>query len=160
MTLLEVAIITGTSFNERQTSNKSTVDKWLFSLHGVEVKKGDLLVGAYGRGKTLMMAKKDYASQLQSKMIVVHAMRPDKQEYLLPPKITARQETKFGEGMKPEKKVEAVGYLTGFKDGMTMAMLMITDGDLDITVIKQEHNHGKEENQKESHQEKDHQESH
>ena len=90
MTLLEVAIITGTSFNERPTSIRASETKWLFSLHGVEVKDRALLINSYGRGKTLASAKKDYAKQLQSKMIVVNAYGPDRQEYLLPPKITIR----------------------------------------------------------------------
>ncbi len=87
MTLLEIAIITGTSFNETSFPSEH---KWLFSLYGVEVKDGHLLVGTCGRGKTLAAAKKDYAKQLQSKMIVVNAHKPDRQELLLPPKITTR----------------------------------------------------------------------
>ena len=90
MTLLEIAIVTGTSFNERPTSIQSFDSKWLFSLHGVEVKAGALLIGACGRGKPLPMAKKDYAEQLQGKMIVVHAMADDRREYKMPPKITSR----------------------------------------------------------------------
>ncbi len=86
MTLLEVAIVTGTSFDE----NQITKDRWLFSLHGVEVKDRNMLILARGRGKTLAKAKKDYASQLQSKMIVVHDLKPDRQEYLLPPRITMK----------------------------------------------------------------------
>ena len=69
MTLLEIAIITGTSFNETYVSTKANPE-WLFSLHGIEIKDGrNLLISAYGRGKTLAMAKKDYAKQLQSKTI-------------------------------------------------------------------------------------------
>ena len=90
MTLLEIAIITGTSFNESPTSIRPSEYKWLFSLHSVEVKDGHLLVGTCGRGKTLAAAKKDYAKQLQGKMIVVNAMTINRQEYLLPPKITIR----------------------------------------------------------------------
>ena len=90
MTLLEVAIVTGTSFSETPTSIRSSENKWLFSLHGVEVKDGHLLIGTCGRGKTLAAAKKDYAKQLQSKLIVVNANKPDEQELLLPPKITVR----------------------------------------------------------------------
>ena len=90
MTLLEVAIVTGTSFNETPTSIRSSEYKWLFSLHGVTIKDGHLLVSTCGRGKTLAAAKKDYAKQLESKLIVVNAYKPDRQELLLPPKITVK----------------------------------------------------------------------
>ena len=90
MTLLEIAVVTGTSFNERATSIKDTESKWMFSLHSVEVKDGRLLLGACGRGRTLAEAKRDYAKQLQGKMIVVDAMKADRHEYLLPPKVTAK----------------------------------------------------------------------
>lgn len=89
MTLLEVAIITGTSFNERKITN-NRLHPWLFSLCDVEVRDNRLLVAVCGRGKTLAIAKKDYAQQLQSKIIIVNAMGPDRQKYLLPPKITVR----------------------------------------------------------------------
>ena len=59
-------------------------------MQGVEIKDGGCLVGAYGRGKTLAAAKRDYAKQLQRKTIVVHAMRNDRREYKMPPKITSR----------------------------------------------------------------------
>ena len=88
MTLLEIAIVTGTSFDERYVSTLPLDTRWQFDLHDVEIKEGSCLAGAYGRGKTLAAAKKDYAKQLQSKMIIVNAMKPNRQEYLLPPKIT------------------------------------------------------------------------
>lgn len=90
MTLLEIAIITGTSFDERYVSNLPVDTRWQFDLQGVEIKDGGCLVSAYGRGKTLVAAKRDYAKQLQSKIIVVHAMKVDRLEFLLPPKITSK----------------------------------------------------------------------
>lgn len=90
MTLLEIAIVTGTSFNERYVSGLPINTRFQFSLHGVEVKDGACLVGSYGSGMTSARAKSDYAKQLQSKMIVVNAMKSDRAEMLLPPKITAR----------------------------------------------------------------------
>lgn len=87
MTLLEVAIITGTSFNERKVPDLPVDHRWPFSLHGVEVKDRDILIGAYGSGRTLPAAKRDYAKQLQSKMIVVNT---SDYEVLLPPKITVK----------------------------------------------------------------------
>ena len=90
MTILEVAIMTGTAFDERYVPNLPKEFRWQFDLIGVGVKDGVLLLSSYGRGKTLASAKKDYAEQLQGKMIVVNALRPDRHEYLLPPRITAR----------------------------------------------------------------------
>ncbi len=90
MTLSEIAIITGTSFDERYVSGLPIITRWQFDLHGVEVEDGGCLVGAYGRGKTLAAAKRDYAKQLQNKIIVVNAMTDDRREYKMPPKITSR----------------------------------------------------------------------
>ncbi len=86
MTLLEVAIITCTSFNETHLKYGS----WVFNLYNVVIKNHHLLSSSFGRGKTLAAAKKDYAKQLQNRLIVVNAGKPDRHEYLLPPKITSR----------------------------------------------------------------------
>lgn len=90
MTIKEVAIVTGMCFNESYHSDLPEDSRWHFSLHGVEVKEGKLIGSAFGAGKTLAAAKKSYAEQLQSKLIVVHSMRPDRHELMLPPKITSR----------------------------------------------------------------------
>ena len=85
MTLKEITIITGTTIKKTKVARG-----WLINLYGVEVKRGGVLVSAYGDAKTITAAKEDYAKKLCNQTIVVNAMRSNRQEFRLPPKITAR----------------------------------------------------------------------
>ena len=83
MTLKEIGIIADTRMVKTKTE-----DYWTVSFWGVEVKEGGLLKGSYGTGRTITEAKEDYAKQLCRQVIVKNAMKSDRREFQLPPKIT------------------------------------------------------------------------
>lgn len=86
MTLKEIAIITGTAIQKSKDQCG-----WFVSLYGVAVKRGAMLHSVCGNAKTITAAKKDYAKKLCSQTIIVTGVPGmSRQEFKLPPKITAR----------------------------------------------------------------------
>ncbi len=83
MTLKEVSIITGRELVKRHVNGT-----WQIHFDRLEVKRGMFLMGNYGQGRRIKIAKKDYAEKLCFQRIVVKAMLPERQEFQLP-QITA-----------------------------------------------------------------------
>ena len=83
MTLKEIGIIA-----DIQIIKTKLTDYWTVSFWGVEVKERTLLKSAYGTGRTITEAKEDYAKQRCGQVIIKNAMKSDRREFQLPPKIT------------------------------------------------------------------------
>lgn len=86
MTLTEIGIVTGSKIEVRKQENK----KFIVYFPEVEIACNECLISSYGIGETVIKAKQDYAKQLEEQILVLNALKRDRLEIKMPPKITIR----------------------------------------------------------------------
>ncbi len=62
-------------------------DRWTASIEMSEIKKGGILEGTYGTGKTPESAIKDYVLQIKKQRLVINATTENRTEYTIPDNI-------------------------------------------------------------------------